>query len=897
MKNMRFLSIVILLLWVGCEDAPQEVKAPPTEVAQPRSAPIAGDLSQHAAPLTDATPAQLPVAQLPVADQTEPVMTDDVEADEDEPAAPAGEDETDLDEMEFFDDEEIEPALPEHPKAIPDQKMKAADAVLGETEDMEPEETQTEETKKKPEAPRVVEAAEPQAFLWDDFEASSQWAVEAAAGPAKTALSTARFSHGARSLRVEFVQTDRTRFELRRETKLDLTLMDELIVDVYNDAIDAMQLGLALRSGPALKLYESPLVNLEIGWNRDITFDLRAGTFKVDGTGTYDELFDGRDDVRRVSLILHEKENASGVVYIDHIRFKGRAGPGWEQCRPRIVEIKPSAETVNLYEMVELRVRFEASFESYFDPEQIAVTGEFIGPDGRRLSVRGFYDGIHEDEQGRREPAWFIRFAPLTLGRWEYQVTVKNAMGEDVSETARIECAEKGVSHGFVRRSGPDGVYFGFDNGEFYYPMGQNVAWADDYEYYFKKMREHGQNYVRIWMCPWNMMLERAPYAGEYDLDTARQIDRILALAKTYDIYVQLVFDYHGMLKDDSWGKHPYNAENGGPCASPMDFFVNKDAKALYKRRLEYIAARWGAHTHVFAWELFNEVDLTKYYDEDDIVRWHNEMTAHLVRFDPHRHLVTTSSFGHDLTKKLAGITNLNVIQKHLYTTGIVSKIRESWQENYGFRKPYFISEFGGDWEPEMDAQDVRGVTLHAGLWAAFMTPSAGNAMPWWWDTAIDLNDVYDHWTALAAFAHGEDRRNKGHKMVHAALPLSGGQKLEIQGLLCKTELLLWIYDPAKIQNLASPEYTKIPAGAYIWLVGMAEGEYDIEFWDTYTGVEIESVAKRSDLGRLKVVFPEAAKDIACKVKLKGSPAEPTLRLQLDETRDELLSRDARTPR
>lgn len=911
MRNTGRLCIILCALWLGCGGPVEKANPPEADLAaMPDEVVVAHEFEPM--PEEAVEPAPPPEPQPPtktaksVAPPEGPPATHpaDTVADKPEEAASAPKPATgDLEEAEVEAPDQVppEPEAPLPPKPAPPyaiaEKKGPDDAPPpAPEEDLEAEKEEMPE-EKAPQEPTPALSSGPQTYLWDDFETSNHWAVESADGPARIGLSTGQRSHGEKSLRAEFTATDRKRFELRRETRLDLTQMDSITADVYNEAKGPMDLALALRSGPGLKLYETPLVALKTGWNNDLVFDLRSETFKVDGTGEYDGLFDGRDDVRRVSLLFHEKDNLSGVVYVDNIRFTGKATESWQQFRPRLTRVAPSAETAVLYKFIEIRVEFEASFGSYYDPAEVSVSGVFVGPDGRRLTLRAFFDGFRKEEAGKGTPVWLIRFAPTVVGRWEYQVTVKNKMGEDVSETMRMECAEKGDSPGFVRRSGRDNLYFEFDRGDFFYPIGQDLAWSGDYEYYFKKMHEHGENYARIWMCPWNLMLERAPYLGEFDLDVARKLDEIVALAEKYDLYIQLVFDYHGMLKDDSWGENPYNSANGGPCASPMDFFVNRDAKKFYKRRLDYIAARWGASTRIFAWEFFNEVDLAKYYSEDDVVNWHNEMMSYLPGVDPYRHLMTTSAYGVDLTKKLGGVGNLNIVQKHLYSTSIVKGIREGWQELCGLGKPYFVAEFGAGVDPEADASDTRGATLHAGVWAAFMTPSAGNAMPWWWDTTIDPNDLYEHWTGLSAFAKGEDRRGKGHKLVYASIPLSGGKKLEIQGLLCKTELLGWVYDPAKIQNTASPEYTVIPSGTYFWLVGMADGEYDIEFWDTYTGQVLERVSKRSDLGRLKITFPEAAKDIACKVKFRGSLVEPALRLQLDEKQDNLRGIDARIPR
>ena len=41
---------------------------------------------------------------------------------------------------------------------------------------------------------------------------------------------------------------------------------------------------------------------------------------------------------------------------------------------------------------------------------------------------------------------------------------------------------------------------------------------------------------------------------------------------------------------------------------NPAAFFTDPEAKALFKQRLRYLVARYGAYRNLLAWELFNEV-------------------------------------------------------------------------------------------------------------------------------------------------------------------------------------------------------------------------------------------------------------------------------------------------
>ena len=94
-------------------------------------------------------------------------------------------------------------------------------------------------------------------------------------------------------------------------------------------------------------------------------------------------------------------------------------------------------------------------------------------------------------------------------------------------------------------------------------------------------------------------------------------------------------------------GANPYNVKNGGFLQTPEDFFINSQARALTKRKLYYILARWGYSPNIMAYELFNEVegtDAAKGKMWDDIALWHREMALFLRQYDGYRHLLTTSS-------------------------------------------------------------------------------------------------------------------------------------------------------------------------------------------------------------------------------------------------------------
>ncbi len=102
---------------------------------------------------------------------------------------------------------------------------------------------------------------------------------------------------------------------------------------------------------------------------------------------------------------------------------------------------------------------------------------------------------------------------------------------------------------------------------------------------------------------------------GAYDLAACARIDQLLTMAARSSTYVVLTMHTFSELTTSAayaplWAANPYNAANGGPCATPQDFFTNEAAMQLTLRRYRYIVSRFGAYSNVFAFEHFNEVDL-----------------------------------------------------------------------------------------------------------------------------------------------------------------------------------------------------------------------------------------------------------------------------------------------
>jgi hypothetical protein len=447
---------------------------------------------------------------------------------------------------------------------------------------------------------------------------------------------------------------------------------------------------------------------------------------------------------------------SAGELKIGEIEWSARQGPRW---RP-----------------VELRFSVSGTWQNPFDPQDIAVEAVIAGPDGRSRRQPAFvYQDFEPLTPGgellkpRGALHWRVRWTPLQEGKYRLTLTAVKA-GRQVSRPAGEFVCRGSAGSGFIRRCAHTPYYLCFDDGSPYFAIGENICWDGEglleaYRRWFKRLGQAGGNYCRIWLVRWNMGLEWSAQdparrgcfygLGRYSLDNAWRLDQVLQAAAENGIYVMLCLGYHGELMDQPdyfgsqcWQFNPYNAALGGPCQKPADFWTDPQARELYKRRLRYCLARWGAYPNVLSWEFWNEV-----YAPAD---WIREMAAYLGEHDLHHHLRTTT-YGRDDVWQLE---EMDYSQAHHYgsdenlldSAPIIAATSLEFTERY--RKPFLMGEFGIDWKRTDAAHDPRGAAtnFHNGLWAALASRSLGCAALWYWEDYVDRLGLYDQFTKVARF-------------------------------------------------------------------------------------------------------------------------------------------------
>ncbi len=338
------------------------------------------------------------------------------------------------------------------------------------------------------------------------------------------------------------------------------------------------------------------------------------------------------------------------------------------QDLPGTLTLSADKSAPEAYERVEIFVAGMPPAANPFDPESIALDLVATDPSGTQVRVPGFFyrnfdrslDGRRETLTPRGEGDWRIRWLPVVAGRHALSVTA-TVSGQTVARGEIAIDVVAGKRQGLVRVEPRGKRYFQLDDGTPLFLNGLCACWHGsrgtyDYDDWLAAYQQAGINYIRIWM--WHQAFGIQWDRGDrlvYRLDNAWRLDQVLAEAQRRGIYVMLCLDYHGIfeVKPDYWGgnnfwpRHPYNAENGGPCQTQNDFFTDEVARQLYQKRLRYMVARWSAFPNLLAWEFFNEIDNEyAYLKHDDVMAWHRDMGRYLRQIDPTKHLISSSFTG-----------------------------------------------------------------------------------------------------------------------------------------------------------------------------------------------------------------------------------------------------------
>ncbi len=532
------------------------------------------------------------------------------------------------------------------------------------------------------------------------------------------------------------------------------------------------------------------------------------------------------------------------------------------------------------YETLTFSFNENLHFNNPFDLISNSVELRIIRPDFTKAVLSFFYNG--KNKSGIE--MWEARFTPEQHGFYRFSIAISGK----TKQYFNVEIKEnKEKDQGGIVLSNKLGV-FKYKSGEAFRGIGLNVCWANDYEYYFRKMKAAGMNVTRIWMCPWNLSFEWSETGlGHYNLDSAKRLDSILKLAKKYGIYVMLCIDYHGVapkgigfFKEDRWLQNPYNKANGGPCADETELFTNPIAKLYMMKKYKYIISRYGSNTNILAWEFFNEADLMA-GKSIPINRWHTEMAEYVKSIDIGGHLISSSSTRNYVEKLVDAFKSpaIDFAMFHDYNSLNIAPhfidLYDATTEYYN--KPVVIGEFGvefrgGDLTYRLDP---RHIGLHNAIWAGWFSETPLIPMSWWWDSYIDAHNIWSEYKNLSVFADSTDinvARLEFKTLTPGNLTADSSEQAQclVRCIYDGGGCVIWFKNLQYQWSLIDTSKRNVPVGGFTQIIpDMTPGNYSIRWYDPQGGgfsPNIISATVKGD-GKLDLQVSSFLKDRACIIK------------------------------
>lgn len=357
--------------------------------------------------------------------------------------------------------------------------------------------------------------------------------------------------------------------------------------------------------------------------------------------------------------------------------------------------------------------RFTAKVQKPFSME---ISARFLCPDGRKVVVRGFYDG---------EDTFAVRFMPEQEGLFRFEILCGNREINGIS--GAFECVSSN-RHGRVI---PKGKYLETIDGSRHFSAGTTCyAWIYQPEYIREEtIAELGKGYfnkIRMCVFPKHYLYNEDepdiyPFVGtpgnfHYDTPNVKlfqRLDACVARLNDMDIQADIILF------------HPYDKDFWGFSK------MNRQQDEAYIR---YVTARLGAYANVW-WSAANEYDLFR-----NNYKAHEKSWGRILRC-----IRESDSFGHMLgihqCLKIYDHRNRNLTHCSLQRTGMYVSTETTTLFHKKYRKPVVWDEinYEGNIKPTFGNCTPQELVRH--FWEAAVrgayaghgeTYASGDNVLWW---------------------------------------------------------------------------------------------------------------------------------------------------------------------
>ena len=567
-----------------------------------------------------------------------------------------------------------------------------------------------------------------------------------------------------------------------------------------------------------------------------------------------------------------------------------------ERLEIRGVTIAPA--TVPLYGRVELTVQATGTFDNPFDAGDVALDARIVAPSRTAYDVPGFFYRPYRREllNGREgltpsgPRTWKIRFCPSEPGVHRLAIRFRDRTGTAVARDRQF-VVKPSSQPGFVRVASDGGRYFERENGKPFFPLGTNLTSTSDrgtfdYDEWLAALGRSGANYARLRLPSptGTFALEQSGEAskglgaGVIDQANAWRLDHVLQIAGERGVSVQLTIDSYESLAGagvpgGQWDQNPLNTRNGGPLTSPTEFWTSQTARGLYLKKLRYVVARYGASPHLFAWELWNEVDRSEDYHSKAVRTWHEEVGEALEKLDPYHHPVTTSFHRRGGDPEVERLPEIEFVQAHEYgTVDPARAVAQAAWERAALRKPVLVTEVAADATSSRADEDPKGLQIHDPLWASLASGAAGGAQAAC--GAEYLPRVLPaHLSAAARFTAGIDWPEEKLRRVPAQVAAAGASRptpLFVVASAGDDVALAWARLEGRTWQRVTERKEAVPPAppSTLVLTGLKPGNWKAELWDTWSGRVVGTQAVKVPASRVgRVALPRIQSDLAVKLR------------------------------
>ncbi|AZN41778.1 DUF5060 domain-containing protein [Paenibacillus albus] len=504
---------------------------------------------------------------------------------------------------------------------------------------------------------------------------------------------------------------------------------------------------------------------------------------------------------------------------------------------PLIRNVKENAADVGLYEKFELAFDVDGEYDNPYDPDQIDLSMALTSPSGKTWSINGFYD--------ETDAKWKFRFSPDEKGTWHYMFHAAGHGGIDQSSVIKGEFnAVASESRGWIQLSQKNKRYMEYRDGTTFYGIGLAYPWNIT-DANLDKIAASGGNLITYWNGNYdgegngggrNQLQSFEAGVERIDPLKAQRVDDLLASFEQRGLHMSFVIWPHDSLTELLEGWPNTWSQNGYSALGPAKDFYASDKMWHYQERLyRYIIARWGYSQALGIWDLVDEINGTDGWAQNptgvtDV--WVKKVHDYFKAHDPYGHPTMGSMAGNRQDYWDYAYRTLDIADReNYYNFGYDAYARDIRKRFDSYEKPLMIGETG-------NITDT--VKYHQAIWVSLTNGLA--SIPVWWDFDHVSDDMFGQMKHLAAFTAKIDFRE-------SRLPVNVNVDQAT-----KTQVWLMQGERSSFGWLIAEKGGA--GGRMLKLTNVADGSYEVSWYDPWTGANMSDEAAQASSGSLSLEAP-----------------------------------------